>query len=103
MRELRSCTEVAPTAAETRRARDYLIGQLDLNLESTENQMTWLGEQLLAYGKVISAPETKRRLSEVKPAQVRAVAREFFRPERMNLAVVSPLKSRDLPANLLTP
>ena len=88
---------LAPGAAEMCRARDYLIGQLDLSLENTENQMTWVGEQLLAYGKVISPKETKERLGEVKPAQVRAAAREFFRPERMNLAVVSPLKDgRDL-------
>lgn len=101
MRELRRCADKAPSAGEMRRARDYLIGQLDLGLESTENQMTWLGEQLLAYGKVISPAETKRRLSDVTPSQVRAVAREFFRPERMNLAVVSPLtEQRDL-ADLL--
>jgi predicted Zn-dependent peptidase len=101
MRELRRCAEKAPSAGEMRRARDYLIGQLDLGLESTENQMTWLGEQLLAYGKVISPAETKRRLGDVTPSQVRAVAREFFRPERMNLAVVSPLtEQRDL-ADLL--
>ena len=81
-----------PSAAELRRARDYLIGQLDLSLEGTESQMNWAGEQLLAYGKVIPPGETKRRITEVKPGQVRAVAREFFRPERMSLAVVSPLK-----------
>ena len=91
-RELRRCFEIPPSAAEMRRARDYLIGQLDLSLESTENQMTWLGEQLLAYGKAICAAETKQRLSEVKRASVRTVAREFFRPERMSLAIVSPLK-----------
>jgi predicted Zn-dependent peptidase len=95
LQELKSCVSEAPGAAEMRRARDYLIGQLDLSLENTENQMTWVGEQLLAYGKVISPKETKERLGEVKPAQVRAAAREFFRPERMNLAVVSPLKSTD--------
>jgi len=90
--ELRRCTEKPPPAEELRRARDYLIGQLDLSLESTENQMNWIGEQLLAYGKIIPPKEAKQRLTEVKPAQVRAVAREFLRPERMNLAVVSPLK-----------
>ena len=95
LQELKRCAETAPGAAEMRRTRDYLIGQLDLSLENTESQMTWVGEQLLAYGKVISPKETKERLGEVKPAQVRAAAREFFRPERMNLAVVSPLKSTD--------
>ena len=95
MRELRRCTEELPTASEMRRARDYLTGQLELSLEGTENQMNWVGEQLLAYGKIILPGETRKCIDGVKPGQVRAVAREFFRPERMNLAVVSPLKRAD--------
>jgi len=101
MRELRRCVDVLPSAAEMRRARDYLIGQLELSLEGTENQMNWVGEQLLAYGKIIPPAEIRQRISEVKPGQVRAVAREFFRPERMNLAVVSPLKRADGLARIL--
>jgi predicted Zn-dependent peptidase len=93
MRELRRLRQKPPHAAEFRRARDYVLGQLDLSLESTENQMMWLGEQLLGYGRVLAPLEIKRRLSEVTPAAVRAVARDFFRPERLNLALVSPLKS----------
>jgi hypothetical protein len=69
-----------------------VVGQLDLSLESTENQMMWLGEQLLSYGKIILASEIRQRLGEVTAAQIRAVARDFFRPERLNLALVSPLK-----------
>jgi len=92
-RELRRFYEAAPTARELRDARDYLIGQIDLSLESTENQMMWLGDQLIGYGKIIPPAQIKKRLSEVNPAQIRAVAREFLRPEHMNLALVSPLKS----------
>jgi predicted Zn-dependent peptidase len=93
LRELRRLADAPPAAAEFRRARDYVLGQLDLSLESTENQMMWLGEQLLGYGKVLSPTEIKRRLSEVTPAAVRAAARDFFRTERLNLALVTPLKS----------
>ena len=92
-RELRRFTETLPGATELRQARDYLIGHIDLGLESTENQMMWLGEQLLGYGKIIAAAELKQRLCEVKAGQIRSVALEFFRPERVSLAVVSPLKS----------
>src|SRR5258708_31151930 len=93
MRELSQLTGTLPTAAELRRARDYVIGQIDLSLESTDNQMMWLGEQLLGYGKIVPPSEVKRRLSAVKPREIRAVARAFFRPEGMNLAMVSPLKA----------
>jgi predicted Zn-dependent peptidase len=64
--------------------------------------MMWLGEQLLGYGRVFPPAEIKQRLAEVTPAQVRAVARDFFRPERLNLALVSPLKSDRGLARLLT-
>ena len=101
LRELRRLTETPPTAAEFRRARDYVLGQIDLSLEGTENQMMWLGEQLLGYGKIISPAEIKRRLSEVKISDIRAVARDFIRPERLNLALVSSLKSDSGLAKLL--
>ena len=92
-RELRRLTITPPSASELRRARDYVIGQIDLSLENTESLMMWLGEQLLGYGEVIAPAEVKRRLSQVTAREIRAVARDFFRGERSSLALVSPLKS----------
>ncbi len=92
-RELRRLAESRPAAAELRRARDYVLGQLELGQESTDNQMNWVGEQLLGFGKIFTPAEIKRRLKAVTPAQITAVARDFFRPERLNLALVSPLKT----------
>lgn len=91
-RELQRCTKRLPTAAELRRARDFAIGQFDLSLESTENQMNFVGEQMLGYGRITPPSQTKKRLAAVTAAEIRAVAADFFRPERMNLALVSPLK-----------
>ena len=93
VRELRRLAQAPPAQAELRRARDYVIGQMDLSLESTDNQMNWVGEQLLGYGKIFRPEELKRRLKAVTPAQIRAVALTFFRPQHFNLALVSPLKS----------
>jgi predicted Zn-dependent peptidase len=101
VRESRRFTEAAPGAKEMREARDYLLGQMDLSLEGTESQMMWLGDHWLAYGKILPPAETKRRLSEVTAGEVRRVAREFLRSERLCLALVSPLKSaRSLEAGL---
>jgi predicted Zn-dependent peptidase len=92
-RELARCAERAPSAAEFRRARDFAIGQFDLNLEGTENQMNFVGEQVLGYGRITPPERTKARLAAVTPEELRRVAAEFFRPERLNLALVSPLRS----------
>jgi predicted Zn-dependent peptidase len=92
-RELRRLASELVPASELRRARDYLIGQMDLSLENSENQMMWAGEQWLGYGKILKPDEVKKRLAEVNAAKVRAAARQFFRPDRFNLALISPLKS----------
>jgi len=92
LRELRRCLDKPPGAAELRRACDYLLGQIDLGLESTETQMNWLGEQLLGLGRQVPPETAKRHLQAVTPAQIRSVARDFFRNDRLNLALVSPIK-----------
>jgi hypothetical protein len=63
--------------------------------------MNWLGEQLLGYGRISQPGDVKRRLREVTGGEIRAVARDFFRPDRPNLALVSPLKTPSRLAKLL--
>ncbi len=101
LRELQRLTKTSPTAAELRRARDYVIGQIDLSSESTESQMNWLGEQILGYGRFFPAAELKRQLRQVASTEIRDVARDFFRADRLNLALVSPTKSDGRVARLL--
>lgn len=89
--ELRRLRQRAPSAAEVRRARDYVVGQFDLALEGTEPHMTWLGEQLMGHERIVPAARLRERLAAVTPAQIRGAAQDFFRPERLSLALVGPL------------
>ncbi|MEP6663461.1 MAG: pitrilysin family protein, partial [Verrucomicrobiota bacterium] len=91
--EMKQLTAKLVSPGELQRARDYVIGQIDLSLESSEAQMMWMGEHLLGHGKILYPPNVKRNLSAVRATEIRAAARDFFRPERLNLALVSPLKS----------
>src|SRR5690348_7763887 len=93
LRELRRLSNSAPSAAELRRARDYVNGQIDLGQESTDNQMNWMGEQLLGYGKIMPPERIKQRLARLSASEISAVTRDRVRPERVDLAVVSPMKS----------
>lgn len=100
--ELQRFAQKAPSAREMRQTRDFLVGQIDLSLESTENQMMWLGDQLLGYGKIIPPGEIKRRLARVQPGEVRRVAQSFLQPQRLSLALVSPLKNAQPIRKLMT-
>ena len=52
-------------ARETTEARDYLIGQHRLGLESTTNQMMWLGESLLGHGRIVPPADVEAAFAEI--------------------------------------
>jgi len=79
---------------EMRQSRDYLIGQLDLHLENTENHMIWLGEQILGYGTCFPVETIRDRLTRTTPDQIRAAARNYFLPKNLNLAVVGKVAKK---------
>jgi predicted Zn-dependent peptidase len=83
----------APGAAEVRRARDYILGQFDLSLESTENHMMWLGEQWLNHNQFTPPATIRSRIAAVTPAAIHRAARDFLTPPHRSLALVSPRDS----------
>ncbi len=78
------------SGSELKRAKDYAIGQLRLGLESTTNQMMWIGENLLTHGRVIDPEETIRAVEAVSPEDVQKLAKAFFRRSRLSIAMVAP-------------
>ena len=89
-RELKRLRDQPVPARELRQARDYVIGQMKLGLESTSQQMMWIGEQLLTFGRFISPEETVAHLTRVDAATMQRVARAVLRENRLSLSVVAP-------------
>lgn len=93
MREMKKLRDQPVPKAELQRACDYVIGQMELSLENSESQMMWVGEHMLGYGKIFDPEKVKVRLNKVTIADVRDAAQQFFVPNRLNLALISPMKS----------
>jgi predicted Zn-dependent peptidase len=89
-RELRRIKDTPVGKRELERARDYSIGQIQLGLESTTSQMMWVGEHILAYGRVKAPEEGIESLKKVTAAEIQQLACELLRPEQMSLAMVMP-------------
>jgi predicted Zn-dependent peptidase len=102
LRELKRIAKRPPSADELRRAKDYSIGQMRLGLESTSNQMMWIGEHLLAYGFIHTPEEIERKIEAVTPEQIQSVAGEMFRDNRLNAAVITPSKEERAVEDLLS-
>ncbi len=102
LQELKKLARRPPSADELRRAKDYSTGQMRLGLESTSNQMMWVGEHLLAYGFIHTPEEIQHQIEGVTPEQVQAVAAEFFQDRHLNGAVITPSKDERGVNELLT-
>ncbi|MGC8742458.1 MAG: M16 family metallopeptidase [Verrucomicrobiia bacterium] len=93
LKELKNIKDNPPSKKEVETAKSYLIGQLEISLESTENQMNWLGEQLVGYNTIFAPEEVVSSIAAVTPEDVQQVARDFIKPQKAALAMVSSLKS----------
>src|SRR3984885_9913562 len=91
-RELDKLRKKPPSKKELRQAQEYTIGQNELGLESTTNQIMWMGESLIAYDKVVDPEEVQVKFKEVTAEQIQQVANLCFAPQRMGLGVVGPVE-----------
>jgi predicted Zn-dependent peptidase len=101
LRETKNISQRPPSAIELRRAKDYAIGQMRLGLESSSNQMMWLGDHLLSYGRIQTPDEIERQIEAVSTEAVQQVAVDLFRNKRLNAAVITPGKDERTVNDLL--
>jgi len=94
-RELEIICKKAPAKGELQKAQDYTVGQTLLGLESTTNQMMFMGESILGYRKVLDPVDIEKRLMAVTTEDVRKVACHCLDRGRLGFAVVGPLKNED--------
>ncbi|MER3397067.1 MAG: insulinase family protein [Chloroflexota bacterium] len=88
--------------AELKRAQDLVKGRLELRLEDTRSYAGWLGTQELLTGKVMTVDEMMAEVDRVSPDDIVRLARRLFRRDRLNLAVVGPIRRPERLATLLS-
>jgi predicted Zn-dependent peptidase len=91
VKELRELKENLVPAEELRRAKDNLKGSLMLGLESTSSRMGNLARQDLYFRRFFTLDEMLESIEVVTAEQVQKIAREFFDPKNITLAVLGNL------------
>ncbi len=71
-------------------AKEYIRGSLALAFESTDEVATYLASQELFYKKLWTPEEELKKIEAVKKSDIMKVARDIFKPERINLAAIGP-------------
>lgn len=81
---------------ELRKAKEYCKGRLLLRMEDTRSVVGWLGGQELLLGSIRSVEDALSIIESVGASDIMRVAQELFLPDKLNMAVVGPVKETGL-------
>ena len=78
---------------ELAKAKELTKGRLLLRMEDTRSVSGWLGVQELLTGRIRSVDEVVENVEAVTADDLRRVASDLFRTERLAMALVGPFRS----------
>lgn len=105
----RLTTELVPLT-ELKLAQDLFKGKLIIQFEASDDLASWYGRQAIMeatitrtrpragnnWAKQIITPEKfMKEIDQVSPTDLRRVAKEIFKNERLNLAIIGPYKDEE--------
>lgn len=90
-RELGKIRNKPVTKDEFKRSKEFYLGQLMLALEDTMEYMLWIGESTSCLDKAYTLKEVVAEVNKVSIEDIRQVAQQIFKRQKINLALIGPL------------
>jgi len=95
LKEYKSLKNKEVDKEELQKAKDYLKGRLSLVLESSEEQASFYADQELLTQKILTPEKEIKEINKVTLDDIKKTAREIFRPDKLNLALIGPFKKSE--------
>ncbi|MEW6702651.1 MAG: insulinase family protein, partial [Bacteroidota bacterium] len=78
--EIKKIKEKRVSTIELNRAKEYLIGNMLMSLESTTNRMLRIAQAMIYFNKIRSVEETVRHIQAVTTKDILEISNEIFDP-----------------------
>ena len=83
------------TPKELKKAKDFLRGSMALSLDATDAQASFYANQEV-MGQALMTPEEKlKMIDKVTVSDIKKVAEDIFKNDRLNLAVIGPFEEKE--------
>jgi len=82
------------SASELRRAKDYIKGSTLIGIESSDAQASFVGSQELLTGDILTLEQKFAKIEKVTVNDIQRVAKDIFKPSKLNLALIGPFKDK---------
>lgn len=93
--ELKKIRAQGITTKELNSAKEFLQGKLVLELEDSENLADWYSKQELLLNKIDTPKQQLEKIFAVKKEQVKNVACQIIKENRLNLALIGPFRQKE--------
>jgi predicted Zn-dependent peptidase len=79
---------------ELNKVKEFLIGNMKLSLESSDDIASFYGLQELLKHKVEKEEKKANEIRKVTTSQIKSLAKNIFRNNKLNLALIGPFKNK---------
>lgn len=96
LEELKKIRDKGISVAELKKAKDYIKGKVALALEDPHDKMEWYLGQEAFVGKSKTIKQLFEELDNVTQEDVKKVAHDVIKNEKLNLAVIGPFPDKSV-------
>ncbi|PIQ92576.1 MAG: hypothetical protein COV69_02215 [Parcubacteria group bacterium CG11_big_fil_rev_8_21_14_0_20_39_14] len=83
------------TEDELNRAKEFLKGRFLIELEGPDDYGFFVGGEEITIGEILTPEEKCAKIDKVMLGDLKRVAKDIFRAEKLNLAVIGPHKNKN--------
>jgi len=92
LEECRKMKDQKISEEELNKVKEYLIGNMKLSLESSDDIANFYGGQELLKREMEGAQEKAEKIRKVTASQIQALAKDIFTNKKLNLALIGPFR-----------
>jgi len=90
--EYKKLTSELVPESELRRTKDLIKGKTIINFEASDDVANWYTHQAVMAENILNPEEYFAKLEKVSANDIRRVAKDIFKNEKLNLAIIGPFK-----------
>ncbi|MEI6580717.1 MAG: pitrilysin family protein [bacterium] len=94
LEECKKLKESLVSEEELNKVKEYLIGNMKLSLESSDDISSFYGGQELLKHEIKSVEQKAKEIREVSAKDIKKLANEIFVDDKLNLALIGPFKEK---------
>lgn len=102
LQEYRKLKTIKVPTPELKKVKENIKGRMALALETSDAWASYLGEQEILEKQILTPEEECAKIDKVSQEEILQAAKEIFRPEKLNLALIGPFKEKEKFLKILT-